>query len=165
MATMENRYDGVVGPEVVKHAVKKMRQMGFPRDEWEDLLQELAIEVLAFRFQEGKSNGATRTTALCAMVNNRLISLWRSRQRYLRRLELLEPDESCDAPPMGLAADVRDALAAMTPKERQVCRGLVEDVSISQMARLMRCHRATVRRLINGVRHAFRRLGLNGWVR
>lgn len=165
MATIWDRYAGVMEPETVKHALKRMRQLGFPKDEWDDLLQELAIVVLTFQFQEHKSNGARRTTAIGTLVNHRLVSFWRSRHSYQQRLKSLTPREEDSAPEVGLAADVQEALATMTPRQRQVCQGLVDDLPLSEMARRLRCDRATVRATVAAIRRRLEHRGVDGWVR
>lgn len=166
MATqaMMNRYDGVMENEVVGYAIRRMKQLGFRPHEWEDLLQNLAIEILAFQFQPAKSNGARRTTVLCAIINNQLVSMLRSRARYQKRLELLTPQELCEDH-VEVRADVRLTLAGLTPRQQRVCTGLLEGLSVCQIARDMNCGRTTVRRMVKQIRRHFERIGLDGWVR
>ncbi len=166
MATkaMLNRYDGVMEDEVVGHAVRKMKQLGFPRSEWEDLLQNLAIEVLAFRFRPDRCNGASRTTVLCALINHRLVSMLRARSRYQRRLEQLDLREVYEEP-TELRADVRAATADLNGRQLRVACGLSEGVSVCRIARDMGCPRGTVRRLVQQICRRFESIGLDGWVR
>lgn len=162
--TLSNRYEGVIEPEVVNHALGRMKRLGLPRHEWDDLLQDLAIEIMAFRFDEGRSNGARRTTAVCSLVNHVLISHLRREHRYRKRLEALTPCESYEEP-TALECDVRDACTRLTDRQRGVCAALVDDLSDSATARVLRCDRSTVRRMRRQIEDEFRRLGLDGWVR
>jgi len=166
MATkaMLNRYDGVMEDEVVGHAVRKMKQLGFPRSEWEDLLQNLSVEVLAFRFRPDRSNGASRTTVLCTLINNRLVSMLRARSRYLRRMEQIDRREMYDEP-TELRVDMRAATASLNGRQLRVVRGLSEGMSVCRIARDMGYPRGTVRRLVGQIRRRFESIGLGGWVR
>jgi len=159
-----NDYTNVVKPQVVHLALDCMRQFGIPRHEWADVLQELAIRVTAFRFDPAKSNGASPSTAAGGIVKKYLLASRRAEERYRRRLERVRLDETFEAP-TGLRLDVRSALGCLSPRERDVCLGLMRGETIGHIAEMLDCDRSTVRRIIAGVRRQFHAQDLQGWVR
>lgn len=161
-SALQNRYDGVLEAGVVRHAIRRMKRLGFRRDDWEDVLQELAVHVLATGPQA--KTDAERQSVLCGTVNHWLVSMLRRQRCHEKLLETLTHDETYEEP-FGLAPDVRKALADMTDRERRVCAGLIADLSLSQIARAMSCDRGTVRRIRDDIYGRFLRLGLDGWVR
>ena len=61
----------------------RARLMGFRRHDLEDAVQEVMLEVLEFKYEPEKSNGATETTALTTVIDRKLVSLTRVNRRYL----------------------------------------------------------------------------------
>lgn len=161
--TVEERYGGVVEFWSVRLALARIRRFGFPRHEWPDRLQELVLEIMAFKFDPAKANGASKTTAVCGLINKRLVSAWRATQRYERRIARLRPEE-CYSDQAGLRLDVRTALANLPPRERSVGEGICRGQSVSEIARALGCGRATVRRLRENIRQRFMALRLDAWV-
>jgi DNA-binding NarL/FixJ family response regulator len=162
--TVTKDYGGVVEPSAVRLALARIRRFGFPRHEWPDLLQKLALEISGFAFDPAKANGATELTAICCLVDRRLISALRAKRRYQKRIGKVRPEDAYEEQP-GLRLDVREALAGLSPREQAVCEGLSRGDTISEIAKALECGRATIRRLIEKIRQRFTALGLDGWVR
>ena len=59
----------------------RARLMGFRRHDLEDAVQEVMLEVLEFKYEPEKSNGATETTALTTVIDRKLVSLTRVNRR------------------------------------------------------------------------------------
>jgi hypothetical protein len=80
-------YNGQVEPWKVDLIISRAKRMGFRCDEIEDAQQTIIFDVMCFRFNTTKSNGATETTALIALIDNRLKSLLRSKTRYQAHID------------------------------------------------------------------------------
>lgn len=169
------------GPEVerwkVRLIVDRARRFGFAADELADVQQEVILDVMAFRFDQTRSNGATEATALRAVIDRRLKAIRRAKARYERRVEHLksalgasegEPHQgqpvSRPRDSASLAVDVRDALAMLSPEDRSLCLGLAEGKTIRQIAAERRCSWSKVQRQVERIRRRFQALGLDGWV-
>ena len=150
---------------------------GFRPEELDDVMQEILPEVLAFRFDSRKSNGATERTALTALVNNRLTFLQRCRarrlkthERYLEAIGLTgdksveQIAEDLDPEAGALAYDVREAVAGLEPQEQAVCAALSRGDNRLGIARATGMTRCAVARMIERIRDRFEALGLDAWV-
>ncbi len=160
-------YDGLVEPWKVELIISRAKCMGFRRDEIDDVQQELILDVMNFRYDVAKSNGATETTALIALIDNRLKKLVRAQSRYRARIDQLREEAEHSYEPMTAderAIDMRDAIAALPPRERDVCRALADGCSRHEIARQLGCGWHTVDRLIRRIRDHFQKIGLDGWV-
>ena len=161
--TAHNQYGGLIETGIIRIAIKRLQRLGFPRHQWDDVLQELAIEILQFQFDPGRANGGKEATVLCRLIDNRLISLLRSQKRCQERLQQLRPRETHEEN-ISLRLDVRDVVARLSPRQQAVCRGFARGDSITQIARDLGCGRATVRRIRDCVRREFQAVGLDGRV-
>lgn len=158
-------YDGVVEPWKVELIVSRAKRLGFRRHDLEDVQQELILDVMSFRYDRAKSNGATETTALTALIDNRLKKLIRSEARYRAHLEqFMKDSERANEPARDdrPAVDVWNAVQALTPRERTVCHALARGRSKHAVARMLGCGWHTVDRLVRRIREHFRELGLEG---
>jgi len=158
-------YEGQVPQWKVNLALGRIRAFGFPRDQWQDVLQEVVIDILKFRFDTTRSNGAKESTALCAVVNNRLKSIMRNGERsrertrqYAAATSLLYEDRT------ELQLDVRSVVASLAPFEQTVCAGLARGDSRHQIALALGCGWYKVDRAVVAVRARFEELGLEDWL-
>ena len=174
-AMRHNEYDGLLDEWKVCLMVSRARRLGFQSDQIDDALQELALDVLAFRFDSAKSNGASEATALTAVIDNRLHMIRRARRRYQKRLATLRAesgvDEARDRWPEPvedqtafLVLDVREALARLPPRERRLCKALLAGKTLADVARRNNRDWHVQERLLAHVRRRFADLGLEGWV-
>ncbi len=157
-------------------ALKRMAGLGFPRHEWGQLLQELALDIWLFRYDSNGRNGASESTALFALITNRLMGAMRNRRReqdVMVRLEsvLIEQDEELDPDPAlvyednePIRIDVRQAVASLPPRERAVCEGLRHGETIHEIAQRLRCSWHAVKSAIARIRSRFENIGLDGYV-
>lgn len=159
-------YDGIVEPWKVELIVARAWRMGFRRDELPDVQQQLILEVVGFKYDPARSNGAKESTALQSVVDNHLKKMCRTTARYRARVDRLR-----DTPPPEAVfenhertVDVRSAVAALSEREREVCRALSEGYSKQEIAKLLRCGWHTVDRLMRRIRAAFEELGLDGYL-
>ena len=162
----ENNYDGFVERWKADLIVSRARRMGFRPDEIPDVQQQIIMEVAAFRFVPAKSNGATQTTALVAMIDNKLKQICRTMVRYRLRLDRLreEPIPNPDFEDQQKIMDIHDAVAALPEREQLVCKALSEGCSKREIAKLLHCGWHTVDRLIRRIRAYFEDIGLGGYL-
>jgi len=158
-------YEGQVPQWKVNLAIGRIRAFGFPKDQWQDVLQEVVIEILKFRFDTARSNGAKESTALCTVVNNRLMSIMRgcerSRERtrqYAAAVPLLYEDRT------EMELDVRSVVASLAPFAQAVCAGLARGDSRHQIALALGCGWRKVARTVEAIQMRFEQLGMEGWL-
>jgi RNA polymerase sigma factor (sigma-70 family) len=145
--------------------------------EFEDLLQECLSHWHSRRSRFRPERGASAQTYMRTVVNNKLRSLLRRELSDKRRIQHLTL--SLDAPldeegttlgdivpsdvaDIGARLDVASLVSGLTPLQKQICRLLAEDVSPSQVARMLGKPRHTVRREIDIIRQAFLKQGFGG---
>ncbi len=168
-----NNYDGLLEQWKVRLMASRAKRLGFRPDQIEDAQQELVLDVLAFRFDPLRSNGATEATALTALIDKRLRAIQRASRRYRNRLTGLKAqlgvDEARDRWPHPvedmtelLVMDVREAVSRLPSPQRRLCKALIREGSLARVARRDRCGWHTVGRSVEGLRR--RLAGLKGWV-
>ena len=70
---LKKQYVGVFEAWKIDLALGRIKAMGFGRSDWPDLMQELAIVMLEFRYDPKKSNGATEQTVFYEVINRNLL--------------------------------------------------------------------------------------------
>ena len=161
-------YDGLVEPWKVDLIVARAKCMGFRCDEIEDAQQELILDVMKFRYETAKSNGATETTALVALIDNRLKKLVRTRARYRAHVDRFREDAELSYEPITgdeRAIDVRGVVASLAEREREVCRALGFGLTKHEIAKMLGCGWHTVDRIVSHIRQRFEECGLDAWTR
>ena len=159
-------YDGVVERWKVDLIATRARRMGFRPDEMPDIQQQIILDVMAFRFDADKSNGAKESTALQALIDNHLKNICRASARYQAHLERFggERLQESDFEPEELAADIRAVLETLPERERVVCIGLANGSSKHELAQHLGCGWHTVDRLIVRICERFAENGLDGYL-
>jgi len=159
-------YDGLVEQWKVDLIVGRAKCMGFRNDEIPDIQQEIILDVLEFRYDPTKSNGAKERTALQTLIDNRLRHIRRTTMREKAKVERIRDQirQSCDDAEQQCALDVHDAVAALSPREQVVCRALAEGRSKHEIAKQMGWGWHTVDRLVRRIRDHFEKVGLVGWI-
>lgn len=157
-----NRYDGLLESWKVRLIVSRAKRLGFRRHDLEDVQQELALDVIAFRYDPSK--GAAEPTALTSMIDNRLKAIRRRSWRYAMRvtsagdgpqLEVLLVDGQAD-----LRLDVLTVMATLSATELAICLRLIQGQSVRQIARHLKRGWHWVDRIIKGIRGRFELMGL-----
>ena len=67
----------------------RAKRLGIRRHDLEDAQQEIVLDVLDFRFDAAKSNGACERTALTSLIDRRLMTMLRAKRRYAQRVQSL----------------------------------------------------------------------------
>jgi hypothetical protein len=158
-------YEGEVPQWKVNLALGRIRAFGFPKDDWQDVLQDVVVDIMKFRFDAARANGAKESTALCAVVNNRLMSIMRGRERLRDRtlqhaaaVSVLYEDRT------ELELDVRMVVASLAPFAQAVCTGLARGDSRHQIALALGCGWYKVDRAVEAIRARFEELDLEDWL-
>lgn len=147
-----------------QYALTKGRavQRGFRGDDLDDAVQQAMSEIIQFKFDPTRSNGAKESTALTAIIDRQLNKYRRGCGRHrtnLNKLKLLRT-QSPDPRDIDLQMDVRAAIAGLPPQERSICEKLAEGKSIREIAREQRCGWHTANQIVIRIRDHFNALGL-----
>ena len=148
------------------------RRMGLASADLDDAVQEITPQVLAFRYDSAKSNGASLKTALTAVVDRCLLAIRRRESRYAKCLERArnakqtsdhgESSTYEDSTPLQL--DVHTALSQLSADEREICEALSHGFSIHEIATRLGCDWHTVNRRVARIRIRFTEMGLGEWL-
>ena len=151
----------------------RAKRLGVRRHDLEDAQQEIVLDVLHFRFESAKSNGACERTALTSLIDRRLMTMLRTKRRYAQRVRsqpVAMQDDGQEEPftepiPLQqLVIDVRGTVARLSIEERSICRSLAEGDSIAEIARRLGRNWHSINKILVRVRQHFECIGLNGWV-
>ncbi|MGE4157728.1 MAG: hypothetical protein AB7F75_01370 [Planctomycetota bacterium] len=146
-------------------AQRRARRRGFKGTELEDALQDISGSLIGFQFDPARSNGASESTALTALIDKQLSYFRRCRARRRRREDLymeqlvhIRGREPLDENPVGdfaRAMDVWDIVNRLDPLMRQLCLALSRGDSVLQISKTLRMSRYHVDRLIEELRDQF----------
>ena len=171
-----SKYDGAFETWKARMALARIKAMRFPRSDWPDLMQELAILIIGFEYDPNHGNGAKEETALFAAMNRHLLFLMRGRcrdrkgfEQYLRSLGIHEdgsyigPDP-CFEIDIPLGMDVRRAIQGLTPFDQAVARELANGMNRGAIARKLDCDWKTVNKAARRIAAHFQDLGIDAEV-
>ena len=171
-----NRYEGCVEQWKINLALSRIKAFRFPKDQQQDVLQQLVMSIVEFRFCPEQSNGASESTALYRIITNRLTSIRRSEQREQSRVdrhrELLgvsaENAETHAAfvvkDQSDMQLDIQQSLAALSEQERAICQRLMAGDKVSVIARDLNMDWHAVERSIDQIRKHFSEMELDAWL-
>lgn len=166
-------YAGALEPWQVRLALSRIQALRFARQDWPDLMQELAMVIVQFEYDPARGHGASAETALYGAINRHLLYLLRGRCRdckrfvqYLRMLGLSlenigdewEPSFEPDTP---LALDLEQAVAGLPNFDQDVAARLAEGMSCAQIARALECEWKTVKKAMGRIKAHFQELGIS----
>ena len=161
MRTVVNDYGTLLEPWKARLIVDRARRLGVPRDELEDIQQELVQDIAAVEFDPTRAD--SRATPLMARIDNRVISYLRQRSCYEGHVANLRPVESYGES-VALRLDVRQTVAMLPEREQAVCEGLSQGHTVAAIARRIGCGRSTVVRLVVRIRLEFQQRGIDQWL-
>lgn len=160
-------YDGLVEDWKLDLISTRAKLMGFRSCDMPDVLQELVLELLDFRYDPERAEGAIESTVVTAVIDNHLRNMIRSATRYEERLQRKAQSvtefskEKVDL----RSIDVFDAIAGLDDREQVVCTELAQGLSKTRIARRHGWGWHTVDGSIAKIRDRFRNIGLDGWVK
>jgi len=170
-----NTYQGLLDDWKFDLIVTRAKCHGFHDHEIDDAIQEVVLDVLAFRYDPAQSNGATESTALTTVIDNRLRMIRRAELRHHKRIERFKlhhgVDESRDRYPQPtedktapLIVDVREAIAKLPPKQQQLCKTLMTGETLADVARRKGGDWHVAARMLAHVRRHFIDAGLKEYL-
>jgi len=162
------QYIGGMEDWQIKLAIARIMHFRVPQEAWEDTMQELAIVIHEFRFDPDKAHAASEETILCRALDNRIRMLARGNARRLAMLDRLAQmprnvEETHRPDDIAVDGEVRQIVAQLTPLQRQICRALMDGLSVYQVASVTGRHYTTVCRHVRHIRDAFADRGIDPW--
>lgn len=145
-------------------------RFGLKRHDLEDAVQDVILELLEFTPDPEKSNGASESTILIAVIDRRLMKWLRTRNRYqdmVDRCGAMLPSEDELLVDGGyessdLAMDVTMLLSQLPEFEQQVGKMFSEGHSVYSIADELGIGRRAVNSAIDLIRERFTSAGLGG---
>jgi len=163
-----------IEPWKLQMAKRRIRSFHIPRDDREDALHDLVVELLQHRFDPSQDGGGSESTAVFALIDNRLKMMLRSGGRARRRMETfraqyaLDDEETFQAvedPAPLMNDEVRAAVAGLEPGLREIATRLARGQSISAIAKETGRGWHTIERSITQIRRVFEAKELGAWLR
>ncbi len=162
---LAKQYENVFDGWKIELALGRIRAMGFSPSDWPDLMQELAIVMLDFRYDPARSNGATEETVLYAVISRSLLHQMRTRYRDAAKLKRYASElgvksdgtgeEPCCYLTAPLEMDVAQVCDGLTEFDQKVCKGLSRGDTRRRIARDLECDWHTVDRAVRRISQAF----------
>lgn len=135
-------------------------RFGIKRHDLEDAVQDVILDLLKFTPDPAKTNGATESTILIAVIDRRLMEWLRTRTRYQDMVDrcgamLPSEDELLVDGEFGasdLAMDVATILSQLTDFEQRVGRLLTEGHTVTSITRELKVGRQCVEDVVAVIR-------------
>lgn len=170
-----NDYSGFASKKVVNLVRQRATRFGLRGADLQDAEQEVMVELMMFRYDKAKSNGASKLTALYAVIDNKLKHYVRGIVRYHRRVEDYRaawglPDPEADTPPSVEGEhqirdfDVRLAVESLEPEMQKVCHGWLRGRSKQQITEDEGFSMNKLNRIMRDIAEVFRKNGLGRWI-
>ena len=147
-------------------------RFGIRRHDLEDAIQDVILDLLEFTPDPDKTNGASESTILIAVIDRRLMEWMRTRGRYqdmVERCGAMLPSEeelltdSC-IEASDSAMDVVSVFAKLSEFEQRVARMLSEGHTATSIARELGVDRRITNAAVESIRARFEEAGLGGEV-
>lgn len=147
-------------------------RLGIRRHDLEDAIQDVILDLLEFNPDPDKTNGASESTVLVAVIDRRLMEWLRSRKRYkgmIERCGAMLPSEEELLADSGIEGsdtlmDVTTLVSGLPEFEQRVARMLTEGHTATSIARELGVDRRVTNAAVEGIRTRFEEAGLGGEV-
>jgi DNA-directed RNA polymerase specialized sigma24 family protein len=160
---MKPNYDGLVESWKMDLVESRARRKGIQAGCVDDLQQELIFDVMNFRYEAEKSNGASEKTVFTGIVDRCLANHIRSESRYKSHVERFKTtaNQVCDpSVHEQIAIDVRAAMESLTQDEKALCIAIMEGYSPNEIAQMRGCGWHAIERSMRRIRRQFEKYGL-----
>jgi RNA polymerase sigma-70 factor (ECF subfamily) len=152
-------FDPFVVQQAEIRASRLVTASGFPRDDWEDLRQELLLDYLE-RLPQFDPNRGDARGFMFGVVRHRAARMAVQRTRRVRaEASLRESRTTAVAPELDLSLDVAAAVNRLPAHLRALAIAL-QDLTPSEVAHVMGRSRTRVHQLIQQIRAAFVEAGV-----
>ena len=166
-----SNYKGVIEEWKVALILAIAKKRGVPKDEWEDVVQELILDVKKFQYDAANEAGATEATAIAAVIERRIIDMFRSKkreQKMMRKFQQLREvnTDSVDAheETIDLPLDVITALETLKPTEYKVCALLMKGKTSEYIAKRLKWTWRKMDSVTSHIGHQFTKHNLGHYV-
>jgi len=132
-----NTYAGLLEDWKVRLIRRRARRRGFRGQDMDDAIQQVVIAFLDFRYDESRSNGASETTVLTAIIDRQLAMIRRGEARERQRIEQVATSRDASYEPTNndeIVHAVRAAVGQLSSFDRSVCDLLVDGHSTNEIA-------------------------------
>ncbi|HBG25690.1 MAG: hypothetical protein A2Y10_02570 [Planctomycetes bacterium GWF2_41_51] len=160
-------YKDVISPTKIAIIIARAKKNGLPEDMVEDVIQDVALEIINFNYDPEKSNGATETTALTAIIDHKIIDIVRriefEKNFWERESHTIEM-EADELRPLQMSMDIQSALKALSPIERQICMKLINCMTINEIAQEEKWGYAKAKKIVAGIRSKLAGMNLKNYI-
>lgn len=166
--------DNTQNPLTIEEKLELIRsravRLGFRRHDLEDAIQDVILDLLEFTPDPDKTNGASESTVLVAVIDRRLMECLRSRKRYKGMIErcgamLTAEEELLTDSGIGggdTSMDVATLVSGLPEFEQRVARMLAEGHTATAIARDLGVDRRVTNAAVESIRTRFEEAGLGG---
>jgi RNA polymerase sigma factor (sigma-70 family) len=156
---MQNPYQGIVDDETFASMYGRARRLGLAGADLDDALQEIVMEVSAFRYDPTRSNGCEEHLATSRFAEGLLRNARRKQYRANRRQEMARERQRKEDTIDTLAPasierelDIRAAVETLSDFDRQVFEVLSLGMNVREVAERMDCRWHTAQAAIERIR-------------
>lgn len=159
-------YKGFIEEWKIALILAKAQKMGFAKQEWEDIVQEVVLKVK--NFQNTPNADASEATLLAAAITHWLIDMLRSqagKQKSARKFQELRESitetDDLHQYETELPIDVHSAINRLQPENRQICLLFMKGLCSYQIIRQFHWSNRKLRAAIQHIQCHFTKLKLN----
>ncbi len=130
-------YDGVIEPRTVATILAKAKRLGLPEHMREDVVQQIAIDIVRFKHDPEKSNGASEMTVVAAITKHKILDIIRRMEfekHFLYRKSKSVVLEYSEINQLQIKMDIISALNALPQIEREICINLATGQTINRIS-------------------------------
>ena len=162
-------YGDLVESWKIECVVKRSRHYGLSVNDLPDIQQSLILHILNFKYDPGNAAGAEEKTALIAIIDKKIID-WlrkqdasrRAHHEYMLRRGYTYPDDDSFSYSENYLqrCDLALVINQLSEREKAVCVGILQGLSMAQIACRIRCRPQSVRHMICNIQRIFKAKGL-----
>jgi len=170
-----NDYGSLIARWKVDLIRSRARKFNFRNDEVPDLEQTIVPELVKAPFDPNALDADERTFVI-AVIDHQLMKVKRDRRRKVRQgdyeseslEEIIFTERASLAlgrtEPHDLKLDVQQAMATLTPVQKEICQALAEGCTQAEIARRTGRSKAALCKAVKRLRNKFRECGLGEYV-
>lgn len=154
------------------------RQKGFGMHELKDAVQQVYFEIMEFKFDPLKAGETSERTILGGLIDRKLTMIQRTEMRRRNNLKkirrvcgrgkfepIVDGSHLEHEQRFELGVDIRNAVAALPPREQEICNALSKGTSRNQIAKRLGITRHEVDRIVGRIADQFEQKNIDQWVR
>jgi len=161
-----NMYEGVIEDWKFDLMMRRARRLRFRGDDLEDALQDLVMELIAFRFDPQRAGARKESTVLTELIDHRLLDMRKKRARGIKRDDTAAKERQRDqidqkaAERVESKAEIAMFASALSPFDQRVLDLLQDGMSVKQISEQLDCRWHTARNAVGRITERLREKGL-----